>query len=252
MRFIRSRKGIAGELRGEHIAAALGVPCETEYSTPDEWVIFVKTLNGVQQAKRDGCRVVFDPVDAFCYPGHEPDGWPSTDVDLLIIPNRACAGSYRTMFPNADYLIIPHQWDSRITGMAEHDEFRPGYIGSKFNLRENLGIPIVVDDQLAAMPRHNCHVGGAVTPDGTARKPATKVASASAVGSVIVTAPDASAVELLGPEYPFYAKSTLFNALFKARKLFGSEAWNQALEILRTVREKTSLAAVAAKYEILR
>ena len=251
MRFVKYRKGMAGVLRGDHIAQALGVPCETAYTTPDEWVVFVKTLDGIKQAKADGCMIALDPVDAFCYPGYEPTGCPLPEVDLLIVPNRACMSSYLQMFPRAEFMVVPHQWDARISGECEQDEFRPGYIGAKFNLLENLAVPVVVDGQIKAMSRFNCHIGGAITQEGRRRKPATKVAAAAAVGAVIVTGADASAVELLGNEYPFFAENTLFNGLFKARKAFGGSAWQEAREIMRGVKETTSLAAVVEKYKIL-
>ena len=253
MRFVTT-KTLAGELRGKHIADSLGVPWAHQYTEPAEWVVFVKTFSGMAQAKRDGCRIAMDPVDHYCY----DDGRalePRPEVDMLIIPNPECARGYKGLFPNADFMVVPHQWDARITGECEHDLFRPGYIGRRFNLSEMLGngVEMVIneDEQLAAMPRFNCHIAHRAWQAADARKPATKVASAAAVGAVIVTTPDASARHLLGPDYPFYAPGTVFDALYQARKAFGTERWEQAREVMRQVKEKTSLQAIVQAYKLL-
>ena len=94
----------------------------------------------------------------------------------------------------------------------------------------------------------NCHVCERATKLQSTFKPATKVAAASAVGANIITHKDNSAFELLGPEYPFYATSTLFDGLYRAKKAFGTEAWKDGLEIMESVRARTSLDAVADLY----
>lgn len=230
----------------------MNVPCDREYTTPDEWVVFVKSFDGIEQAKRDGCLVCLDPVDYYCY-GDGREFRPIPEVDLLVVPNKACAGTYRGLFPNADFLIVPHQWDDRITGQCEHDAFRAAYIGRKFNLTEHLAVDMVTDeaDQLAALPRYNCHVSHRSWDAAVWRKPATKVASAAAVGAVVVTTPDMSSKYLLGEEYPFYAPGTLFDGLYRAKKAFGTQQWAEAREIMAGVRERTSLAAVADLYRVL-
>jgi hypothetical protein len=108
------------------------------------------------------------------------------------------------------------------------------------------------DEQLAAMPRFNCHVSQRSTKLDSLRKPATKVANASAVGAVIVTTPDSSSRYLLGAEYPFYVHGTILDALFSTKKRFGSAAWDEAREIMRGVKERTSLEAVCKLYEVMK
>jgi hypothetical protein len=210
MRFVRTEM-LSGELRGTHIADKLGVPCGTEVgdAQPGEFVVFVKTLKGAQEAKASGCMVAFDPVDLFCYGRSVFESVPF--VDLLIVPAKSVAGFYKAVFPHADFLVIPHQWDSRIVGEAVHDRFRPGYIGRDFNLTEDLRIEMVTqeDEQLHAMHRFNAHV----VQYSDALKPATKVSCAAAVGAIAVVTKTQPAVELLGESYPFYATGTLFDAL---------------------------------------
>lgn len=252
MRFVRGDT-IAGELRAQLIADHLGVPCSDKLENPEpgEWVVFVKTFDGISEAKRAGCMVAFDPVDFYGYPGRDRE--LIQDVDLLIVPNRDVTTGYKAMFPRADFMVVPHQWDHRIEGQAPTDRFIPGYVGQRFNLRQELNIPIVSDpaQHLSALPLFNCHFAEHATPQSWLCKPATKVAAASAVGAVIVTDRASSALELLGPEYPFYSCPTLLDGLWKAKKAFGQQAWEEAQEIMRKVKERTSLESVANLYKVL-
>lgn len=244
MRFVRTPL-LSGELRGQRIADRLGVPCEEQLTDAKagEWVVFVKTWEGIKEAKAAGCLIAFDPVDFFSYPGR--DQTPTFEVDLLIIPAKSVAGEYRALFPRADFCVIPHQWDDRITGQAQHDEFRPGYVGQAFNLRETLGIPMRED--LASLSEFNCHVADY----SSHLKPATKISCAAAVGANVVTRPTAPVVELLG-EYPFYAHGTLFDTLWRARKAFGTQEWIDAAEIMAEAKKRTSIEAVCERYEVFK
>lgn len=249
MRFVTS-KTLAGELRGQHIAECLGVPWGPEYQ-PDEWVVFVKSFDDIAKAKADGCMVALDPVDFYCYPFR--DQTPRPEVDLVVIPSRRAMKSYVSLFPRADYIVIPHQWDHRIGGECRHDQFQPGYIGRHFNLNEELHIEMVTEpaEMLQAVTRFNCHVTQRESAAEKLLKPATKVATAAAVGAVVLTQRDPAAEHLLGEDYPFFAEGTLFDALYKARKAFGGEQWQQAREKMAEVKEKTSLQAIANLYRVL-
>lgn len=241
---------LAGELRGKHIAEHLGVPYGTDYQ-PSEWVVFVKTFDGIKKAKADGCKIALDPVDFYCYPFRDTS--PHPEVDLVIIPSKRAMKEYVSLFPRADFLVAPHQWDHRISGECTHDEFRPGYIGMAFNLSEELHIPMVteMDEMLTGLPRFNCHITQRKREAAKLLKPATKVAAAAAVGAVVLTQKDPAAEHLLGDDYPFYAEGTLFDALYRAKKVFGGEQWQQARKKMAEVKEKTSLKAVSDIYRVL-
>lgn len=253
MRFVAG-DSLAGELRGKRIAERLQVPCDETYTEPAEWVVFVKTTEGMQQAKADGCRVIFDPVDYYCY----DDGRvikPITYVDLLVIPNPKCIRTYLELVPNAEFYVVPHQWDERIEGTAPMDQFRPGYVGKRYNLHEDLGIPVIHEDdkQLSAMREFNCHFSdtrGSLW--AKYRKPATKCSSAAAVGAMIVCKGDHSTRYLLGDEYPFYTETTLLDGMWKAEKAFGTAQWDEALEMMAGAKEKSSMTKVCELYEVFK
>ena len=247
----------SAELRGEHIAKALGVKClfDDFGGQRNGLVIFVKeAFRGlVLDAKERGNRIALDPLDFHCYKDREST-WGDL-VDVLIVPNRGCAAWYAPRYPNARYAVIPHQWDSRIAGTAQQYRYAPGYIGKGFNLSVPDWDGATVSDSsqhLAAAPLFNLHLS-LNRRDERVRllKPATKVATAAAVLANVLTYRDPSAVELLGPEYPFYVDSDQMSAIRMAREAFGGSKWKRGREKMKEVRERTSLQAIAGLYRRL-
>ena len=262
MIFVKERLLDSTYLRGDQIADELGVPCllnDLDGVRAGEAVVFVKSAryNLVHQAKDLGAIVVFDPIDYFCY---DSDGRPLPEwlplTDKVIVPNGKCESGMLEMFPNASFHVIPHQWDARISGEAEHDEFRPGYIGRRFNFPVTASIPQVnaPEQMILCAPWFNCHVQVRERTDlGWTLKPATKVATAAAVGAPIITTSDPSSLELLGKDYPLFIDTPqrLDVALEYCRDKFGGEMWQQARDIMSDVRKRTSVPAIAALFKEL-
>jgi hypothetical protein len=243
-------------LRGGHVAAALGVECKFADLGHERngMVVFVKEADRglALDAKDRGNKIVFDPVDLHCY----KDRTCVFDdlVDVLIVPNRACPEFYRAFYPNARFAVIPHQWDARIKGAAPQDRLRAGYIGKAFNCPPEWDGEKVTQspDMLGAAPRFNLHIAlNQRLEKHVLLKPSTKISIASAVGANVVTYRDPGAVELLGPDYPFYVDSDPMAAIRMARASFGGKAWKLGREIMKTVKAKTSLEAVATLYRRL-
>jgi hypothetical protein len=257
--FVKERDLDSTRLRGDDIAHEFGTVCllnDLDGARAGETVVFVKTARDalVREAKDRGCVIAFDPIDYFCY---ESDGRPVPEwlplVDKVIVPNGKCEAGMREMFPAASFHVIPHQWDARLDVMAEHDAFRPGYIGRRFNFPVNANIPQVnaPEQMMLCAPWFNCHVQ-IREPNGLdwTWKPATKVATAAAVGAPIITTADPSSKELLGPDYPLYIDSAqrLDVALEYCRDKFLTPIWEQAREIMAEVRKATSVQAIARLY----
>lgn len=243
----------AGVVRGDHIAAALGVPCYFNdlRGCQRNTVVFVKKAfpRLVKEAKARDNTVVYDILDNFCY---KPRDLPE-DAEVVIVPNDKAAQFYRNIFLSARFVIIPHQWDYRITRAAPQDEFRPGYVGSTFNLTADFPVERVTDEDqwLTALPRFNLHISAHKRDHAAILKPATKVANAAAVGANIVTYPDPSVTELLGVDYPYYIGDDPMAAFEHARETFGTDVWEYGLAKMGAVKERTSLANVARCYKEL-
>jgi hypothetical protein len=106
--------------------------------------------------------------------------------------------------------------------------------------------------QLEAAPHFNLHLALQRRDERSALlKPATKVSTAAAVGANVLTYRDPSVLELLGPDYPFYVDGEPMPAIRMARASFGGASWKKGREMMKAVKEKTSLAAVAALYKRL-
>jgi hypothetical protein len=254
MKFVVNNSFFSSELRGEHIASALGVPCLMQHvdAKPGETVVFVKDADHrvVQKAKDMGCRIAYDILDLACY--MERSCSFRELVDVLIVPNRACIKFYSTIFPNAAFCVIPHQWDSRLSGFAAQDTFRPAYIGKGFNAPDHfLDVAKVFEStrQLVSAPQYNMHMSlNSRMKLYMLVKPATKVATAAAVLANVLAYPDPSATELLGEDYPYLVRGNVADALEDARMDFGGSRWKDGIERMREVREKTSIQAIAALY----
>ena len=83
-------------------------------------------------------------------------------------------------------------------------------------------------------------------------KPNCKVSTAAACAANLITTRDESAVELLGPDYPYYVASAeeadVLAGIEKARATFGGPEWQAGLETMRAVREQTSIDRVIDDY----
>jgi hypothetical protein len=55
----------------------------------------------------------------------------------------------------------------------------------------------------------------------------------------------------LGDDYPFYVDGEPMPAIRMARESFGGAAWKKGREMMKAVKEKTSLEAVAGLYKRL-
>ena len=256
MRFVAPEGYASSYLRGEQVASHLGVQCLPRMDdTQDDTVIFVKLAEeeDVKRAKKQGNVIAYDVLDFFCYPDRFLP-WAHL-VDVLITPNETCEPVYKTIFPNAEQVVIPHQWDSRISGECPQDKPRLAYIGAVFNMPISSHLfEVVVDEarMVGAAKRFNLHICVSHREDmGKLLKPATKVATAAAVGACAVTYLDPSAMELLGEDYPFYVHDTLDDAIHDAMQSFGKERWFRARNIMNRVKEKTSLEATANLYRQL-
>jgi len=258
MIFVLNNNFTSSILRGEHIAAALKTRCYFGdlCGTRNDKVVIVKEADRglVEDAKERSNQVIYDVIDYYCYKDRT---CAFADlVDVLIVPHKACVDFYREHFPNAAMKIIPHQWDYRITGRAPQDYCRTAYIGKGFNKPDFWAGEAVCNSAqfLQAAPLFNLHI--ALQPrhaKAVLLKPSTKISTAAAVGANAVTWDDPGAVELLGSDYPYIVRigEEPHEAIRMAQRDFGSRRWKDARDRMRSVRESTSLEAVAALYRQL-
>ena len=258
MMFVAPSRYPTSYLRGQQVAKVLGARLvEKMDSTRDDVVVCVKFAEpaDIAKAKKQGNLVCWDVLDFMCYSDRNVTF--GKDVDVLIVPNKACEDVYRETFPNARCVVIPHHWDERITGKCPTDKPRPAYLGAPFNLAEHVRqrdmfFTCVLEFGEMVRRAHEFNIHLCVTKRreiSRVVKPATKVSVAAAVGAVAVCFPDPSQVELLGTDYPFYIDKSPVDTMRLAAREFGSPVWTKAQEILAEVKKKTAITEIAKMYE---
>jgi hypothetical protein len=131
---------------------------------------------------------------------------------------------------------------------------RVGYLGDPRSMRlygKIPGVAFVSDDYFAHLGRFNCHLSLRSGSKEMRYKPAVKVSIAAACGANIVTTRDASAIELLGEDYPYYTEPGLdavTATIEHARATLGGPVWRAGLERMRGVAERTRLDRLLDSY----
>jgi len=218
----------------------------------DAVLVFIKTsrLPDLVAARRRGNRTVLDVQDTVVFKGGIKNRWL---FDGLLFKNRRQLQD----FGDAKRLcrIIPHQWDPRYQpNTAGEDAPRIGYFGDERSLpfwNRLPGVDCFSGNFFANALLYNCHLSFRAPGRDFLYKPNCKVSTAAACGANLVTTRDESAVELLGPDYPYYAEATaegLEATIGRVRATFGGPEWRAGLERMRDVREQTHLGRVLDEY----
>lgn len=257
-------------LGGEQISAALralGVESRTIY--PNEIaplrgaiLVFVKTSRWwhLWEARRHGNAVVLDVQDTICFKRRIKNAHL---LDGLIFKNRRALEDFAT--GRAHSAVIYHQWDPRHgPHRAGLDDLAPAYLGHPRSLPRSGALPgvtVINEESLRAAGRYedffiegrrfNCHVSIREPIREFLYKPNTKVSTAAACHANLVTTPDESSIELLGPDYPFYTdvdESSICRTLRLARESIGGALWQRGLARMAEVRERTRIERIAMDY----
>lgn len=241
---------------------ARSIPVREIGSVRDGVLIFIKTsrLDHLLLARARGNRLALDVQDTVVFKRRIKNRWL---FDALIFKNGRQLKDFGR--PGRPDRVIYHQWDPRYaTNQAPRDRMVLGYLGSLRSLPEGWQLPegaeLVEFDDLQPervfreSSRFNAHLS--VRPPGRELlyKPNCKVSTAAACEAVLISNRDATTVELLGEDYPFYCDfdpESVRAAIEKARAGFGSAEWELALERLRAVRELTRFDRILDQYEDL-
>jgi len=98
---------------------------------------------------------------------------------------------------------------------------------------------------------YNCHLSVRDPGKEFLYKPNCKVVTAAVCDANLVSTRDESTVELLGPDYPYYADPTvesLTAAIDKARTTFRGPEWKRGLEVMRELKERTRIERIVDDY----
>lgn len=218
----------------------------------DSILVFIKTskLPDLIGARMRGNRLVLDVQDTVVFKRWIKNRWL---YHGFIFKNRRQLRDFAVR--GAVNRIIYHQWDPRyVPNSLNEKELRIAYLGLGRSLSlwgQLPGVDYFDGDYFRKALDYNCHLSVREPGKEFLYKPNCKVSTAAACGANLVTTRDESTLELLGPDYPYYAEpeqESLLAALEKVRTTFGGPEWKRGLEKMKEVRERTSMDRVIGDY----
>jgi hypothetical protein len=219
----------------------------------DSILVFIKTskLPDLLRARRNRNRAVLDIQDTVVFKRWIKNAWL---FDGAIFKNEPQLRDFSRRGWTSR--VIYHQWDPRyLPNQVGDRELRVAYLGTERSIPESWngmgGVPCHDHDYFRAGLEYNCHVSVREPGRDFLYKPNCKVSTAAACAANLVTTRDASALEMLGPDYPFYIEPTLAGlreGIDKARAAFGGPDWRRGLDRMREIRERTSIERILDDY----
>jgi hypothetical protein len=193
-------------------------------------------------------------------------------VDVMVAASLSAYADYSKRYPKKQIHYIAHHADPRISGLR-HDDFnkmlRVGYFGEIVNTVKSDKIEEVVDFYLAdtssqnntswldRVSEYNCHYAVRRTREIDGYKPFTKGFVAAKCNANIIIQKSATDVKYyLGVDYPYLLPDNPDEAdiLYMFQMVladYGGKEWNYGLEIMREVRERSSLERVISDFNNL-
>jgi len=228
-------------------------------------VVFVKHLDSsaLETAIANRNIVIWNLSDRATWGRNFTSG---SHLDGVVFPTRRAlqdfSGSFRS---DAKKIVIWESADIRWQPAAPW-RYRLGYLGSRFSLDDRyLGIrglhclysPMTgVGPEIEAFfrkaKRYACHFS--VRLEETADylyKPNAKLVGAAASGVNIILSRDATNLEILDTDYPYFTDSDIDSVkemVRFARATYRKKEWKAGLDMMRDVREKTSRERVTRNY----
>jgi hypothetical protein len=180
------------------------------------------TLKEMESQKKFQNLIYADILDSFVWPNHNP--FLNKEIaayfqllDGVIVYNKESEDLLRSYFPHLRISIIPHQWNSFFLNLDSYER-RLNAIGKKcLYAGTKDGFQLVNEDftnesdfifdnrEFLKQLKYKYHLSYRA-PDSLHYlfKPATKLATASAVHSLLFSSADRSMVHILGAEWPLY------------------------------------------------
>ena len=258
-----------------HALISSGVDSTVRYSIEDikdsTVVIFKHIISDVEISllKSNNNKIVMDVVDEFIRPGTDVvDLYDYSKLDGVITRVKKVVEKYNL----PTHLVveyIPIHWDVRLQDVSvDHNniKYKPALISNdvrdmphleylyKNNLIDfhmNFGFDSF-SNYIDAFLKHNIHYN-VRTVDTLAYKfkPATKLVTAAALNTPLLTNYDWALQDLLPEDYPFLVQDTslpsILNAINNVKEINTSQ-YNYALDILAEVKYKTALINLVPDY----
>ena len=233
----------------------------------DSIVVFLKEIpdDGIEQLKKNNNLLILDVIDCIannnytikqlCYMINKQK-WV---LDGLIVPTEDLKNTIKLLCPKLEIEVLYHHWDKKHLQNIEYYcnneyEFKLAYIGSPaghFHKEQVENLTAVYDweKMTTTSPLYTCHYS--VRPKDDLQflyKPNTKSSVASAVGANAIHTRDNSLIDILPYDYPYYTEPDLKSVQEKskyAEDTFDSPIWHEGLDMMRSLKERTSIERIA-------
>ena len=240
-----------------------GITYSLPNDTRDSTIVVLKDMHQDEfvMLKNNGNKIIIDVIDCIAngdYTMEQIYKWPF--MDGLIVPTEQLAVEARILRPDLEVAVLYHHWDKKHLKNIEHYKnteeykFRLAYIGSPAghfhkDQIENLTAVHEWEKMTSTSPYYTCHYSVRLENDPQfLYKPNTKISVAAAVGANVIHSRDLSLKNLLPDDYPYYTDTDLESVQKMAKyaeETFDSEIWHTGLEMMRELKERTSLERIA-------
>jgi hypothetical protein len=249
-------------------------------------VIFIKhcflaNIKYVKELKKNNNKVICDVLDWIDQKKLNDELYDAPDltkwlhlIDGFIVMNEYQKNKYEKKYNKLCY-IVKHHWDPRLKNINIKNNTLDklnllylGYIGHKKknclyldNLKEENLIKHCNDFKIYEKEKlynyYNCHYS-IRKPDSWEymNKPSIKLYTAAALNCNIIISDDLGAMEMLDKNYPYLIKRNNINyenvkkMIEYVNKTYKTKIWYQGLDMLKIIKEKTSIENIVKNYYI--
>lgn len=257
----------SGKLRGGQmveVMQAKGIKCSYNSKSEPEntLVILIKSFPKVFVDKllQNNNRIITDMVDET----HELLQYQLSKSIHIIPPNNSISKELKLKYPNIPITTIFHHWDPRLRSSRtrNNDTFSLCFIGTpQYKMQQGLNLlyPELVtsvgsNPNKSDVCKYNIHYS-VRSVEASKNKPSTKVSTAAALGCPIITTRDNSTIDVLGDDYPYFAKdlekSSIVETIKYATETFNTTTWKKALIQMEHVKNITDINIIVEQYALL-
>ncbi len=214
-------------------------------------------LEDLASLKAQGNIIIADYIDA------KPNLKQIEMVDGLMACSLAQESWFREHAPTTPVFHVTHNVDSSLpTWQPPNDHLRPGYFGALLNAAHREELAGIVDffesspsDRrwMTSMSAYNCHYAIRKQQSWDGFKPFMKgFIAARQQSPIIVAASDNEALAYLGDDYPYIVRGNAVEnvkaVLDQAKADFGCPIWNNSLEAMARIRERSTDDFIANEF----
>jgi hypothetical protein len=223
----------------------------------------------IEILKKNNNKIVIDVVDEFIREETNVlDLYDYSKIDGIISRIKKVVDDYQFL-PNLAVVYIPHHWDIRLQDVQptiKNINYKPALIAN--DLRDMPHLPYLYDNKLIdfhmnisfdsyneyidIFKKYNFHYNVRETNSVNYKfKPASKLVTAAALNTPLITNYDWSLRDLIPEDYPFLIQDTSLDSILNTINSIDNVSdsqYNYALEILADVKYKTALVNLVPAY----